>query len=206
MLRDADRAHARTAAAVRDAERLVQVEVAHVRADVARPARARPARSCSRRPCTPGRRAACTIAQISRDRLLEHAVRRRVRHHQRGELRRVRRGLRARGRRRRCCPRSSHSTTTTFMPAITALAGFVPCAECGIRQTLRPRGAAVLVVRADHEQAGVLALRAGVRLQRARGEAGDLREPAPRGRGRAAGSPSSARAARTDGCARSPAT
>ena len=38
MLRDADRAHARAAAAVRDAERLVQVEVADVGADVARPA------------------------------------------------------------------------------------------------------------------------------------------------------------------------
>ncbi len=33
--RRADRSHARAAAAVRDAERLVQVEVAHVRADVA---------------------------------------------------------------------------------------------------------------------------------------------------------------------------
>ena len=38
--RDADRAHARAAAAVRDAERLVQVEVADVGADVAGPAEA----------------------------------------------------------------------------------------------------------------------------------------------------------------------
>ena len=37
---DADRAHAGTAAAVRDAERLVQVEVADVGADVARAAEA----------------------------------------------------------------------------------------------------------------------------------------------------------------------
>ena len=36
VLRDADRAHARAAAAVRDAERLVQVQVADVGADVAR--------------------------------------------------------------------------------------------------------------------------------------------------------------------------
>ena len=34
-------------------------------------------------------------------------------------------------------PASVFFTTTTFMPAITALAGFVPCADCGIRQTLR---------------------------------------------------------------------
>ena len=40
MLRHADRAHARAAAAVRNAERLVQVEVADVGADVARAAQA----------------------------------------------------------------------------------------------------------------------------------------------------------------------
>ena len=40
MLRDADRPHPRSAAAVRDAERLVQVQVAHVGADVAGPAEA----------------------------------------------------------------------------------------------------------------------------------------------------------------------
>ena len=34
-------------------------------------------------------------------------------------------------------PRSSHLTTTTFMPASTALAGLVPWADDGIRQTLR---------------------------------------------------------------------
>ena len=34
-------------------------------------------------------------------------------------------------------PRSSQFTTTTSMPAITALAAFVPCALEGIRQTVR---------------------------------------------------------------------
>src|SRR4051812_33473680 len=34
-------------------------------------------------------------------------------------------------------PLSSHAVTTTCMPAICALAGLVPCAEDGIRQTLR---------------------------------------------------------------------
>ena len=34
-------------------------------------------------------------------------------------------------------PLSSHLTTTTFIPAITALAGFVPCAEEGIKKIFR---------------------------------------------------------------------
>ena len=34
-------------------------------------------------------------------------------------------------------PCASVFTTTTRIPAITALAGFVPCADCGMRQTLR---------------------------------------------------------------------
>ncbi len=34
-------------------------------------------------------------------------------------------------------PCASVFTTTTDIPAITALAGFVPCADCGIRHTFR---------------------------------------------------------------------
>ena len=71
-------------------------------------------------------------------------------------------------------PLASVFVTTTVIPAITALAGFVPCADCGMRQTLRCLVAARVVIRADHEQAGVLALRARVGLQRHGGEAGDL--------------------------------
>ena len=61
----------------------------------------------------------------------------------------------------------------TFMPAMTALAGLVPWADCGIRQSsgaLPPR----MVLRSDHEQSGVLALRSRVRLERHRVEPGDL--------------------------------
>ena len=47
-----------------------------------------------------------------------------------------------------------------------ALAGLVPCAEAGIRQTFAVRLAAHLVVLQDGQQARVLALAAGVRLQR----------------------------------------
>ncbi|CSD03764.1 Uncharacterised protein [Vibrio cholerae] len=34
-------------------------------------------------------------------------------------------------------PFSSHFTTTTFIDTIAAVAGLVPCAELGMRQTLR---------------------------------------------------------------------
>ena len=34
-------------------------------------------------------------------------------------------------------PSAAVATTTTFMPASTAEAALVPCAEAGIRQTLR---------------------------------------------------------------------
>ena len=61
------------------------------------------------------------------------------------------------------------------------------------------RFAARLVIAANHEQPGVLALRAGVRLQRHAGEAGDLRQRRSRARRTARDSPPPARAARTDG-------
>jgi hypothetical protein len=51
------------------------------------------------------------------------------------------------------------------MPAITALAALVPCADDGIRQTSRCPVAAAAVVGADREQPGELALAAGVGLQ-----------------------------------------
>ncbi len=75
-------------------------------------------------------------------------------------------------------PSSRQRTTTTLMPAIAALAGLVPCAEDGIRQTVRwpsPRDA---VIGADGEQSGIFALAAGIGLQADGVEAGDLRQPA----------------------------
>ena len=73
-------------------------------------------------------------------------------------------------------PCASHATTTTCMPAITALAGLVPCADAGMSTTSRCAVAADAVIGANDEQPGELALRAGVRLQRDGGEAGDLAE------------------------------
>jgi hypothetical protein len=55
-------------------------------------------------------------------------------------------------------PSGSHATATTFIPAMTALAGFVPCAEVGIKADVAVRLAARFVIRADDEQAGIFAL------------------------------------------------
>jgi hypothetical protein len=69
-------------------------------------------------------------------------------------------------------------TTTTFSPAMTALAALVPWALAGMRHTVRsssPRGP---VVGRDRQQPGELTLRAGVGLQRDRVVAGDVAQPA----------------------------
>ena len=71
-------------------------------------------------------------------------------------------------------PSSSVFTTTTFIPAITALAGFVPCADCGMRQTSRSLSPRDSWYGVNHEQPRVLALRSRVRLERHRREPGDL--------------------------------
>jgi hypothetical protein len=171
--RDADRAHARAAAAVRDAEGLVQVQVADVGRRSRRGGTGRPARSCSRRPCRPGRRGV-HHAQISRDRLLEHAVGRRVGHHQRRELVSACSAAFARRSARSMLPCSSQATTTTSQ-ARHHRAGRVGAVRRGRDQAdVAVPLAARQVVGADHRAARVLALRARVRLQRDRREAGDL--------------------------------
>ena len=72
-------------------------------------------------------------------------------------------------------PLARHATTTTRIPASAADAALVPCALDGIRQTSRSGCAALGVIRLDRQQAGVLALRTRVRLQRHRVVAGDRR-------------------------------
>ena len=132
----ADRAHARAAAAVRDAERLVQVEVADVGADVARAGEADLRVHVRAVHVDLAAVLVDDLADLA-DRLLEHAVRRGVGDHQRGEV--VARAPPPCARRsaRSMLPCASQATATTLKPAITALAGLVPCAETGIRQTLR---------------------------------------------------------------------
>ena len=75
-------------------------------------------------------------------------------------------------------PSSAALTTTTRIPAITAEAALVPCAEDGIRQTSRAGVAVGVVVGADGQQPGQLALRPGVRLDGDPVVAGHLGQPA----------------------------
>ena len=74
-------------------------------------------------------------------------------------------------------PASSHATTTTRMPAMTADAALVPWADDGMRHTSRCASPRDGVVAADREQPGQLALRAGVGLQRHAVVAGDVAQP-----------------------------
>ena len=71
-------------------------------------------------------------------------------------------------------PSEPHLTTITRRPARTADAALVPCADSGIRQTVRSGSLPRPVIVPDRQQPGQLALRAGVRLQRDRVVAGDL--------------------------------
>ena len=173
--RHADRPHARTAAAVGDAEGLVEVQVADVGADVARAAEP-----------DLGVHVGAVHVHLPAvlvhdpadlpDRSLEDAVRATDRSPS------APRGCRdaprpwPADRPGRCCPAASLLTATTCMPAITALAGLVPWADWGMRQVVRWAVAAGAVVGPDDQQARVFALGARVGLQRHRREAGDLRQ------------------------------
>ena len=131
-----DRPHPRPAAAVRDAEGLVQVQVADVRAEVPRPRQ--PDQRVHVRPVEidlPAVRVG-DLADLAH-RLLEDPVGRGIGDHAAGEpLARAASAL-ARKSSRSTSPFSAAFTGTTFIPAICALAGLVPCAEVGIRQTSR---------------------------------------------------------------------
>ena len=110
----------------------------------------------------------------------------------------LRRSWRAGRRGRRCRRRRRRPRRPACRPSPRE-AALVPCAEDGIRQTSRCVVAAGAVVAADREQAGELALRAGVGLQRHRVVAGDLGQPAPRARRSARGSPAACSAG-ANGC------
>jgi hypothetical protein len=135
MFRHANRPDAGTAAAVRNAKRLVQIQMAHVRADETGRGQtdlrvhvravhvnlaavrvddfANLAMVSSNTPCVLG------YVTMRHDNSLLFA------------------SALARRSATSMLPFVSHATATTFMPAMTALAGFVPCAEVGIKQTLR---------------------------------------------------------------------
>ena len=131
-----DRADAGAAAAVRDAERLVQVQVADVAAELARPGQ-------------PDQRVEVGAVDVDLtagvvhgradlgDVVLVHAVGRRVGDHERGQPVGVLGDLGAQVVEVDVAVRRGTPTTTTRMPASAADAALVPCALDGIRQMSR---------------------------------------------------------------------
>ena len=135
LWRDADRPHARPAAAVGDAEGFVQVEMADIRADVAGAAEA-DLRVHVR--AVHVNLSAVLVDDLADflDALFEHAVRARIGDHQAGELVAMLLGFGFQIGEVDVALRIG-LTATTLKPAMTALAGLVPWALVGIRQTLR---------------------------------------------------------------------
>ena len=158
----ADRARARTAAAVRRRERLVQVHVDRVEAHVARPHLAEDRVEVRAVVIEQSAGFVHELGDLD-DAPLEHADRRRIGQHDAGRLRAehllqrfdvdvavgIASGSRA------PCSRTS-----------IAVAGLVPCAASGTMISVRSRIAAVTVIGHDHRDAGELALRAGHRRER----------------------------------------
>ena len=172
---DADRPDARPAAAMRDAEGLVQVHVADVRADVARPRQ-------------PDQRVEVGAVEIDLSAMLmhdcadvaraflEYAMRRRVGEHQRREFLRMLLGL--------CLEvvdvdvavvEAAHDDD---IHACHGRARRIGAVRGGRDQADRAmRVAARQVIAADGEQSGIFALASGVGLQRHGVEAGDFGQP-----------------------------
>ena len=142
MRLDADRAHARAAAAMRNAERLVQVEMADIGAVIAGPRQPDLRVHVGAVEIDLSAMAVNDVADLA-DMLLEHAVRRGIGDHDGGEVVAVLVRLGAEIVDVDVAARVA-ATTTTSMPTMLAEAGLVPCAEEGIRHTLRcgsPRAA-----------------------------------------------------------------
>ena len=163
MLRHADRADARAAAAVRNAESLVQIEVANIGADIARAAKA-DLRVHVR--AIHVNLAAVVVHDLAdfADGGFKNAVGRRIGHHQRRQILAVRVGL---------GPQIGQVDVAIFQATHRhdpeaghdRAGGIGPVGGGGNEANIAMRFAARLVITADGEQAGVFALRAGVRLQ-----------------------------------------
>ena len=172
MRRDANRSHAGPAAAVRNAERLVQIDVAHVGANRGRTGEA------DLRVHVRAVHVHLAAAPVHRrtdvlNCLLEHAVRGRIRDHQRSQAVGVRVGLASQvididvavG-----CTRHHHDAHARHHRARR-----VGAMRRGRNENhIAPGVAAIAMVGSNHHQPGELALGAGIRLQRHGREAGDL--------------------------------
>ena len=172
---DADRTHARTAATVRNAERFVQIQVANIGADIAW---ARDANLRIHVGAVHIDKPAVGVNDVTQfaNAIFKHAVRTWVRHHA-------------------CCKIFSvkfclHLQVRNIDVAVSVAIdrnNRHTCDHCACRigavRTIGDQAdrsslvTAVVVVRANHHEAGVLALRTSVRLQTDGGETGDFAEP-----------------------------
>ena len=131
----ADGSHAGAATPMRNAECLVQIDVRNVGAIIARPGQAHLRIQVRAIQINLAAVAMHDGADLT-DAFFENAARGWVRDHHGREPVGMRSALAVRSA-RSILPCGSYSTTSTSMPAMCAEAGFVPCAEEGIRQTLR---------------------------------------------------------------------
>ena len=176
MRLDADRSHARAAAAMRNAEGLVQVEMADIGAVIAGPRQPDLRVHVGAVEIDLSAVAMHDVADLA-DVLLEHAMRGRIGdHHGREIVGMLRRPWRA-NRRGRHCRSLSQATTTTSMPAMLRGGRIGAVRRGGDQADVAMRLAAAAMIAADGQQAGIFALRAGIRLQRNRVIAGDLAQP-----------------------------
>ena len=176
LLRHADGADARPAAAVRDAEGFVEIQVADIRADQAGRGQADLGVHVS---AVHVNLAAGFVDDFTNraDRFLEHAVRRGIGDHQRREIVAVLLGAGGEiGDVDVALLVALHADD--FHPGHHRGSGVRAVSGNGNEADVPVRIAARTVVATDREQAGILALRAGVRLERNSGETGDLRQPA----------------------------
>ena len=168
-----DRAHARSAAAVRDAEGLVQIEVADVAAELAR------RRDADQRIHVGAVDVdAAAVAMDQRAQLLdaglEHAMRARVGDHRRGELGAVLLALGGQVVHVDVAHRVALDDDDAHAGHLRAGAGWCHAPIRGSGRCRAGRRRATDVPGPDHEQPGVLALAAGVGLQADAGVAGGL--------------------------------
>ena len=172
---DADRTHARTATAVRNAERFVQIQVANIRADIAW---ARDANLRIHVGAVHIDEPAVGVNDVTQfaNAIFEHAVRTWVRHHAGREILSVKFRLHL----------QVGNIDVAVSIAINRNNGHASdhrACRIGAVRTIGNQAdrsslvTAVVVVRANHHEAGVLALRTSVRLQTDGGETGDFAEP-----------------------------
>ena len=175
MRLDADRSHAGAAAAMRNAERLVQIEMADVGAVIAGPRQADLRVHVGAVEIDLAAMAVHDVADLA-DVLLEHAMRRGIGDHDGGEVFGVLLRLGAEIVDVDIAARVAGDHH--HLHADHAGGGRIGAVRRGGDQAdLAMRLAARGVIAADRQQAGIFALRAGIRLQRDRVIAGDVAQP-----------------------------